>query len=291
MSKSHFAFLLGLSLFFTTAIPAHAVWVIDLSGTLVDVDPLALSDAPPTIAEISTNRDPLEMEEEGDPGRKPDRIVDDEPGNTPASAPNSLELKTKYAQQVATRKQNLATRQQTLRTQLEAKKEGLRIRQETVNQEGKVVATKDTPLPKAERLRIEQEDNSTLEVVASEEDELTIHSSKTRTRTNFPLSIGEDNTLVITSPDGTQKEVTVLPDAAVKHLENKGFAPPSETELITEEEAPVYRADVKEEKRFLGLFKLVFDKRATVNAETGEVEGELSPRASAWHRFLDRFSF
>jgi len=131
-------------------------------------------------------------------------------------------------------------------------------------------------------------------ITATEKDgEIEIEGERVRTRTNFPLSIGENNQLMITKKDGTTKEVAILPDAAVKNLEQKGFVPTLEAELTVDESTKeaVYDVDVKEEKRFLGLFKVTFDKRARISAKTGEVSDESSPRLPFWQRFLDRFSF
>lgn len=283
---------------------AQAAWIIDLSGSLVDVNDLALTGLPATISEVGGQKGTESPGWARDPEPSPEGVQgrDGEPGPSLKRGPDeakelrkleeeAIAAKNKFAQEVAARQQNLHNRQLTIRTRINANENGLTVRQETVNQKGQVIDTKETPLPPKERLRIEQPDHTSLEVEAQSDQQLVINSTKTRTRTNFPLSIQENNTLVITRPDGSEKAVTVLPDAAVANLESKGFTPPSETELIDTADAPVYQTDVKQEKRFLGIFKLVVDKRVTVNTESGEVESALSPRASAWQRFLDRFSF
>lgn len=279
---------------FLFASSASAAWVIDLSGTLVNVDELALSSAPLTVAQVGKAN---LMPNKGDKGNQAPTEQPGGPGNIELETGLSdLEAKRQnlretYQKNVELRSQNLEKNQLTIRTQVMAEEDGLKVRQETVNRDGKVLQSKDTVIPKEEKLRLERENDVPVEISSTKQDELVVESTRTRTRTNFPLSIGEDNTLMVTHPDGTTKSVTVLPDQAVANLEQKGFVTAAEPELTIQSEEAVYEVPVKEEKRFLGLFKVVFDKRAEVSAESGEVESKLPAYVTAWQRFLERFSF
>lgn len=284
---------------------ANAAWVIDRSGTLLEVDSMALGFTTPTVAEVDVEGN-LES-----PGWAidPDSVIGKD-GEVPTSERVrkggqvdlvELEARREKAMQqfqldTEKRQQQHLQLKQTVRSQIQSVGGELTVRQDTYDEKGKVVKTTDTPLPKKEKLRIEQEDAPSLQVHSNDEDgddeSLVIDSEKVRTRTNFPLLIGEDNSLSIVHRDGTPKPVTILPDAAMKRLELKGFTPTPVAELTVSGNEPVYDVDVKEVKRFLGVFKqIAFDKHARIQAKTGEISDQPSPQMSAWQRFLDRFSF
>lgn len=128
-----------------------------------------------------------------------------------------------------------------------------------------------------------------------------------RARTNFPISIGPNNELIITTPAGS-KVVTVLPDAAVKNLLEKGFpvASPSGVQpgdgspsatltglsqdvvLVEEDGALVYKAKVKKSSRLLGLVTIEGEYEAKVSAETGQIIQYKEPWYFAAFGFLFR---
>lgn len=262
-----------------------ASWLIDRSGTLVEVDPAVLGDS-------DDNNDSDDADDDND---NDDNDVEEQRVETEKRA---LEIRTENAKktlerQTEAREKTLEQNKQVRKSRIEVKGNRLEIRQELRDENGKTVRELKTELPENELLHIEREDGERLELKAREGRTVELKGERVRMRTNFPLTVGEDNALIITKKDGTQKTVTFLPDAAVANLEAKGFITDS-TETNLEESAdgtPVYKFEAQEEKKLFGLFRRQFKKSVEVSAETGEIVGEADSEPSAFGRFLSRFAF
>lgn len=293
---------------FVSASAVRADWLIDQSGTLVEVDGFVLGDDDQD--DSSSNRDDDGDDDRGDDDGDGDDRDDDHDDDSPQQETKRREAeRTREAEKDAaeTRREvkqkrletatearikNLETRRETIKSKLEVEDGQLRVRQEVENEDGKVVRTNRTDISPQERLRVEHEDGSLFEINAVEGDKLEIVRDRIKARTDHPLSIGDNNELIVTRPDGTEKVVTVLPDTAADNLRARGLEPTSEeVELEVEGETPVYHFDTQAEKRFLGLFKFVSRQRTSVSAETGEVVGSESAETSPWRRLLDRLPF
>lgn len=263
---THFSFLICLLSFFSVTPLARADWLIDKSGTLVEVEGFILGDEDPT------------------------RPTEDIPERSMERAREIEKKRLETATEA--RIKALETRRETIKSRVEAEDGQIRVRQEVKSADGKVVRTNRTDIIPQQRLRVEGEDGGLTEINAVEGNKLEIIRDRIKARTDHPLTIGDNNELIVTRPDGSEKVVTILPDTAADNLRSRGLEPVSEEiELEVEGETPVYKFETEQTKRFLGLFKFVAKQRAQVSAETGELVGTESLETSPLRRLLERFSF
>lgn len=208
------------------------------------------------------------------------------------------ELRAQHEQAVEARRLALEQRRQAIQSKLEVRDNKLEVVQETVDDQGEVVSTKRTPLPPEEKVRIEKPDKPDKPILLSPDERdhsIVIEDieGKVRTRTNFPISIGEDNQLKITKRDGTTKEVTVLPSAAVEKIEQKGFVP-REARLTESEHTDdlVYEINgIVHSRNVLGI-NMRFQTDAEISARTGEIVREVLTPDTPWlQRMIGRVFF
>lgn len=282
---------------FTGASSARADWLIDRTGSLVEIDDVAMVyGSPATVAEVGDYVQPLTVE--GVDGNTPQtrEIPDSGAKRKQVSLEQRAKLQERFEAQVKVREQRLEAVKQKIQSRVQVENGDLVVIQEVKNEKGESVKTTKTPLAKEEKLHIEKENGDILELKANKDNSIELKDGGvvTRTRTNFPVGISEDGNLTITHKDGTSKDVTVLPEAALKNLEAKGFVPTAPVELAVDEDEPVYVGEATKVKHFLGIgipaLEVRLDKILRVSAEDGAVT-EDSSRLSAWQRFLDRFSF
>ncbi len=166
-----------------------------------------------------------------------------------------------------------------------------------------------------ERIKVrERADKNEVEIRA-DGTRLEIRQGRVRARTNFPLSVGSNNELIVTTPAGA-REVAILPDTAVSRLLASGvlssvsftgvpaglagatgadgaLAPtttpgeqPTQEVVLTEQNGfLVYRVNGTKTVKFLGLTPVVAPVTANVSAETGAVMTVSQP----W--YLNTFGF
>lgn len=124
-----------------------------------------------------------------------------------------------------------------------------------------------------------------------------IKQGKTRVRTDFPLAIGANNELIVTTPNGSRK-ITVLPDAAVSNLLRNGIltiseaSPAAQSEqginLVAEDDKLVYKVRGTKNVKFLGLVPVAAPVEANVSAESGTVSSVVLPFYLNFFGFLFR---
>lgn len=134
--------------------------------------------------------------------------------------------------------------------------------------------------------------------IKAKDGELEIEQRRVRARTNFPLTLGQNNELIVTTSAGT-REVTILPDEAVRRLLQEGVfteisatgsgelpgatvpgiatGTKQEIELKEERGALLYEARGIKDVRLLGLVPLAVPVTARISAETGVVAGVSQP--------------
>ena len=248
---------------FSSVDQARADWLIDRSGTLVEVDSSVL-------------------------GRN-------DSDNSMQGTPDAQQVQVRFEQATEARVQSQETYQQRVKSQLEIKEGSvMQVKQAVMNKEGQVIRRKELELEPGEKLKVERRDGKYLELGSDEEGKFEIMQSKFRTKTELPVSIGDDNEIIITRPDGTEKIVSVLPDVAAENLRASGLSLSSENQELELEDigdVPSYRFAVKQEKKFLGLFKRLYNQESVVSAETGEIVSTTSTEDSPLVRFLETFSF
>ncbi|MCE7898190.1 MAG: hypothetical protein DPW11_03425 [bacterium] len=292
MQKSAAVIILSLVLFSLLALPVRADYLYDRSGTLISIDGSVLGD------------DALAGEAENE-----------------VEAATELELKRveqkreqdkkKLEREIEARKK--LNEKKAIKSQLEIKSEDgkFKLKQETRDKDGRITK-KEVELKKGESLHVENEQGERTEIksmvmdrieerqenreerkeerVENREQKLEMIKDKVKARTDFSLTVDEDNKLIITKLDGSSRVITILPDQAVTKLQEKGILVEGETPELTENEAgeAVYKVSKEEERRFLGI-ALKFKRESEVSAETGEVKtksGETNPVKRLLERFL-----
>jgi len=134
--------------------------------------------------------------------------------------------------------------------------------------------------------------------VDSTSDKPSIMKNGVRARSEFPLAINPlTKVLTVTTPQG-EKEVSVLPDEAMKHLKETGvldeFEAPNagtaseDSELITYKEKMAYKIKGKKRHRVLGFIPVNVDVTSYVSAETGE---PLDKEQSLYSSIISSLSF
>lgn len=291
MSIKHSFVIIGSLLLitsFSTVGQARADWLIDSSGTLIEVDGSILGDDD----EDESSDDTRDDNEDDSIQRKAEEVRENAKDKAEAvreQAKDRLERATEA------RIKSQEALKQRVKSKFEIKDGSImQIRQEVQGQDGRVVRRSEFEFKPGERLKVEREDGKLFELGADDKGRFEIMSDRFKARTEHPISIGDDNQLIITRPDGTEKVVSVLPDTAADNLIARGFALSDEEfdlELEEFDGETAYRFPVKEEKRFLGLFKRFYNQESVVSAETGEILETTSTETSPLARFLESLSF
>lgn len=278
MSNKNFGgLIIILTLFAFSAQSATAYWLIDRSGTLIQVNANILGEEDQR--EIPDVDEQVEQEQEDVREHEEER---------------RRELdRERLERQIEARERQMEVRREEHTSKIEIQDGRMKVKQELHNENGRVIKETEVEMEDEESLRVDTNDsNEDLEINVVDGEQLEIKGNRVRTRTNFPITIGANNELIITRKDGSQKVVTVLPDTALANLERKGFETvDQEVELEeTQEGTPVYRFAASREKKILGLFKIKFSSTTAISAETGEVVEETSTETSPMRRFLERFA-
>lgn len=292
MQKSAAVIILSLVLFSVLAIPARADYLYDRSGTLISIDDLVLGDND----SVTPSPSPASSRSELEKKREEQKREQD---------------KKKLEREIEARKK--LNEKNEIKSQLEIKSEDgkYKIKQETRDKDGRVTK-KEVELKEGESIHVENEQGERTEIkpmvmdrieerrenreerkeerVENREQKLEMIKDKVKARTDFSLTVDEDNKLIVTKPDGSSRVVAILPDEAVAKFQEKGILVEGETLELTENEAgeAVYKVSKEEERRFLGI-ALKFKRESEVSAETGEVEtksGETNPVKRLLERFL-----
>lgn len=293
MTKSVFIAILSVSVLATLVSPVQADYLYDRSGTLTSVGGDVLGQDTDDQDDSDSQDSAREVEQKR------------------AEQAREQAKKTLERQIEARQKLNEKNR---VESQLETKTEDgkFKLKQETKDQQGRVTK-KEVELKPGESLHLEDERGERTELkpmvmelkderqetresvkterVENREQKLEIIKNKLKAKTEFDLSVNEDNELIVTKPDGSSRVVSILPDVAVTKLAEKGFLLADETPELTENESgeAVYRVTQEEEKRFLGL-ALKFKRHTEVSAETGDVT-TTSAETNPVKRWLERFLF
>ncbi len=306
MQKAAIVTVLSLVMFSILALPARADYLYDRSGTLISVDGSVLGDDDP--------KDEVENESEDE------EVVSASPTTSSNRSESEIkreeqkreQAKKTLAREVEARKKMNDKNETKSRLEVRSEDGKFKLKQEIKDKNGRVI-NKEVELKEGESLHVENERGERTEIkpmimelkeerqenreerkedrVENREQKLEIIKEKVKARTDFDLSVNEDNELIVTKPDGSSRVLTVLPDQAVAKLQEKGILVEGETPELTENEdgQAVYKVSQEAERRILG-FAIKFKRDSEVSAETGEVEtksGETNPVK----RFLERFLF
>lgn len=306
MQKAAIVTILSLMVFSLVALPARADYLYDRSGTLVSIDGSVLGD--------DDSKDEVENESEDN------EAVSASPSPTSSRSESDIkreeqkreQAKKTLEREVEARKKMNDKNETKSRLEVRSEDGKFKLKQEIKDKNGRMI-NKEVELKEGESLHVENERGERTEIkpmvmdrieerqenreerkedrVENREQKLELIKEKVKARTDFDLSVNEDNELIVTKPDGSSRVLIVLPDQAVAKLQEQGILVEGETPELTENEdgQAVYKVSQEAERRILG-FAIKFKRDSEVSAETGEVEtksGETNPVK----RFLERFLF
>lgn len=317
MNKTFVVLLIALFLspFFAPTL-VHADWLIDRSGTLVKLDPLVLGDNDEQkTEEIKVEeRNEEHKQEESKSEQSDNRSGENKPSEVEKRAAEQSREVEKKSQERAREKakerlestikiNEIKANKNKFETESEIEVEGdkLKIKQKTKDASGRETET-ELQLENGEELQVESKDGDEtkkFKIRARNDDRLEVEKDGVRVGTKLPISVNENNELVVTRPDGTTKIVAVMPDQALKMLREQNITPDDTVtdingddtglpELEEEEGQSVYKIDGEKQEKILGLFKIAYKTKAVVSAETGEI---IRTETSGLDRFLSLFSF
>lgn len=270
---------------------AFADWLIDRSGTIIQLDPIVLGDDDVQEVEVEGSSNASEaqreqLKQQAEVKREAQKTQREESREL---AKQKLERKIELNERVNKNVKN--------KYEISTKDGDLKVKQKTKLRNGQETET-EIEFEENETLHIDQENGESVDIEASNNrGELKITKAKFEGRTRLPISVNENNELTVTRPDGTTKIVTVLPDVAVAKMIERGILtnsgsvdnPSTENvELTTSESGePVYVVRQEVAKKFLGLLKMKFKSETEVSATDAESVTTNSVETNPWRRFLE----
>jgi hypothetical protein len=278
---------------------AFAGWLIDRSGTLIQVNGMILGD--------DITDDPEENESEDSVAQKRIELIRE---NTKQKEEITRE---KLKQQTELKIKQNEKRVESLKTQAkyELKNESgkLEIKGEIKDKNGNMVRTQNQKVEEGEPIFVEQENEDgkieQVRINAVKDGKIEMLKNRLRTTSDYELQVGDKNEISVTLPNGKTREVA-LPDKALENLVSQGVIAAvtdsedqGDYELVAGSNGePVYQVEGQVEKKLLGFLKLKFDQKIEVAASasddgtttTGDVVSSQSRETNPWRRFLERLS-
>jgi hypothetical protein len=288
-----------------------ADWLLDRSGTLVQVDGAVLGDddndevedrdededrgamATPTTTSAADNEEIRKLEEQDSRQREAEK----------KRLEKSRELLKK---QTELRLKNQSTTNRKSNVEISSQDGKFKLRQEIKDDQGRLIKSQEIELKDGESLHVEQEGGEPVEINSVKDGELELRRAKIKTNSEFNLKVGDKNEITVALPNGKVKEIA-LPDKALENLISNGIiAPQTATgsadnayQLIAGKNGePVYEVEGEVEKKVLGIFKMKFAQKLAVAATSSE-DGTVAPgdivesetrEISPWRRLLERLA-
>jgi len=287
-----------------------ADWLIDRSGTLIQVDGAILGD--------DDDQDGVEQQQETESKNESESSQVSDSTDTSRSGGENRRVE----QQREIQKQNLEKSREALKQQTERRvkiqetsgnksnfelktEDGkFKLEQEIKDNQGKLLQKKEIELQDGESLHVEQEGQDTIRVDARKDGRLEMVRNRIKTHSEFDLKVGEKNDISVTLPNGNIREVA-LPDKALERLISNGVITQTEGaegnsyELTAGKNGElVYKAEGQVEKKLFGLFKMKFAHNIEVAAgssedgimQAGDILESESRETSPWRRLMERLS-
>jgi uncharacterized Rossmann fold enzyme len=305
--------LVAISLFtwvVTNPSSASADMLLDRTGTLIKIDPRILGDDDELEIKIEDSEEENEVEsspsstskpESGKENSEQERIREEAKKQAEIARRASDKAKEQLKKQIEINQIKTKTNKVEKESEIEVEGDKLKIKQKIKDVSGKETEM-EMQLENGEELQIESKDGDEtkkFKLRAREDDQIELEKDGVKVSTKLPISINENNELVVTRPDGTTKVVAIMPDQALKTLRDQNITPDDSVtdvngdstdlpELEEEEGESVYKIDGQKEEKVLGLFKVAYKTKAVVSAETGEL---IRTELSTFDRFMSIFSF
>ena len=295
---------LFLSPIFSLLSPAQvqADWLLDRSGTIVQIDGSILGDDDSVDEVENENEVENELEDDNDDSKNESMQRENESRREELKQQQekSRELLKKQTE-IRLKKQEKSG--QKSQTEIRVEDGKSKLKQEIRDANGKLIQKREIEIKDGESLHIEQEDGETVEIDARQDGRLEMVKNRIKTRSELNLQVGEKNEISVTLPNGKTKEIA-LPDKALERLVANGViestegGEESQYELIAGKNGdPAYEVEGTVEKKLFGLFKLKFAQKmevAAAGSDDGSVEAgdvvETESRETGWRRFFERFS-
>jgi hypothetical protein len=273
-----------------------ANWLIDRSGTLIQIDGSVLGDD-------SSN----EIENESEMLKKQVELKRE---TSKQNAEKTREtLKQQAELKIKQNEQRVESQNTKSQYELKNKDGALELKGEIKDKNGRIVSTSKQKIVEGESMFVEQEgENGEVERVrinAVKDGQMEMIKDRIRTTSEYELKVGEKNEISVILPNGKTKEIA-LPDKALENLVEKGILTSTEGDLGTTNYEltagsggdPVYQVDGQVEKKFLGLLKLKFAQQIEVAASQsddgtisiGDVVSSSTRETSPWRLFIERLS-
>ncbi len=318
MNKHFVVFgLIAISLFTLVASNPTSVsadWLLDRTGTLIKIDPRILGDDDSQEIKVEENKDEKETErkvesspsstskpESGKENKEQERIKEEAKKQAEYARRASDKAKEELKKKIEINQIKSKTNKMEKESEIEVEGDKLKIKQKIKDVNGKETETQ-MELEKGEELQVETkegDETKKFKLRARQDDSVEVEKDGVKVGTKLPISINEDNELVVTRPDGTTKIVKVMPDQALKMLREQNITPDDSStdvngestglpELEEEGGESVYKIDGQKEEKVFGLFKVAYKTKSVVSAETGEL---VRTELSGFDRFMSIFSF
>ena len=318
MNKHFFAIgLVAISLFTLVATSPTAVsadWLLDRTGTLIKIDPRILGDDDINEIKVEDNEHENESENEiesspastskpelGKENREQERIIEEAKKNAEIARRASDKAKEELKKKIEINQIKSKTSKTEKESEIEVEGAKLKIKQKIKDANGKEIET-EMQLENGEELQVESkegDETKKFKLRARQDNSVELEKDGIKVVTKLPISINENNELVVTRPDGTTKVMTIMPDQALKMLRDQNITPDDSVieangdssslpDLEEEDGQSVYKIDGQKEEKILGLFKIAYKTKAVVSAETGEL---VRTELSGFDRFMSIFSF
>lgn len=277
----------------TSTTKVFADWLIDRSGTLVQVDGTVLGDddeSPDSHNETETEdaNDDHATEVSNQESSKAEELRTEAAIKSAELRRETSKTKAEQAREQAKQRLEKEIKARTLQkprqdnVKFEVKTAGtgtevnLHVNQTETSDDGKTKLQRKLDVKPGESLFVEREGEHPVEIKAVNPGEIEISRDQVKTHTNLPITVNANNELILTKPNGETKTLTVLPDQVRSKLLEHGviadtLADSSELDLTENESGePIYKVEGQATKKVLGLFRMSFAAESEVNAQTGD---------------------
>lgn len=285
----------ALFLLLITQAPVSADYLYDRTGALVPVDGRVLGDD-----DVQEEQE-LEIEDSNTPdSNSHNRASEDLRESEKRAEEQRREQSKKDLEKQIEARQKIQEKTNT-RSRLEVESENgkLKLKQELTSPNGRTTK-RELELQPQESLYVENEQGEHTELKAklldpdlSSKGKIELIKSRIKSETPLPITVNENNQLILTKQDGSTKILTVLPDEAKTKFVEQGFLS-SDTESVPELTTnlagdPVYAMSTLKERYVFGLFKLDFKTKSELDVESGEITTDIE-ETSPWRQLLFRLS-
>ncbi len=285
---------------------ALASWVIDSSGSLIEISDLAFDfnqAVDPLIARMGISENQKGSQEQknsgsdsqlGEMNQNQNQYQTQEQVEQEAEKKRQ-ELQEQREQKAQEAKQVMEKKEQYTQSTVEVVGEQIKIRQEVLDKKTKaMISFKEMVLPKNEPLYLEKKDGSTVQVKPDNKGNLEISGKQLKTEVEGPMQVGANQEIMLASENGEKKSLKLFPEEVAEKLQKQNYTVVDQNvELkLEQQEGSTYAFKVQEQRKLLGIFPLNFEPREMrISTETGDVISSGLEGASFAQKLMHWLSF